>query len=147
MMPDEKRKKQPLKVTDRRSFTVEGEPRSVEAEPEPPQTETEPTDPVRGEGFQMHREPKEPPGRPLPAVDFNSFLLSLSSTAFIHLGELEDPTSGERAVNLEGARQMIDIIDMLREKTKGNLEKQEEQFLTGILYELKMKYAQKATSS
>ncbi len=141
MMPEEKEKKQPIKVTDRRSFTVDGELRP-DAEPEPREPERPET--VRGEGFQMHHRPEKAPNRPLPAVDFNSFLLSLSSTAFIHLGELEDPTSGRRQVNLEGARQMIDIIDMLRAKTKGNLEEQEEHFLTGILYELKMKYSQKA---
>ena len=145
-MPDEPREKKRIKVTDHRSFTVEGDPRSPEADAESPEPEPAPGKPVRGEGFQMRPAETPSPKEPLPGVDFNSFLLSLSSTAFIHLGELEDPTTGKKQVNLEGARQMIDIIDMLSAKTKGNLEKQEEQFLTGILYELKMKYTQKATA-
>jgi hypothetical protein len=82
----------------------------------------------------------------MQAVDFSSFVLSLTSTAFIHLGDMEDPVTRTRSVHLPAARQMIDIIDMLRAKTKGNLEPQEAEFIDQVLYELKMRYAEKASS-
>jgi hypothetical protein len=78
-------------------------------------------------------------------VEFSSFILSLASTAFIQLGELEDPVTHRIEQNLEGARQMIEILDMLRAKTQGNLDAQELEFLTGVLYELKLKFARKAS--
>ncbi len=133
-------KKQPIKVTDRRSFNLDGELRSSEpAEPERAQDT-----PIVGEGFEMREEKWG--DEPSPGADFNSFILSLSSTAFIHLGELEDPTTRRKEVRLDGARQIIDIIDMLRDRTRGNLEPHEERFIEGILYELKLKYAEKASS-
>jgi len=139
-MPGEDRKKEPIKVTDRRSFTPDGERR--------PSDESGERTTVSGEGFEIRREP-EPPrpeaGGPHP-VDFVSFVLSLTSTAFIHLGEVEDPVEGSRRVDLEAARQMIDIIDMLRLKTKGNLDPQEEKVIERILFELKLKYSQAASA-
>lgn len=133
-------KKEPIKVTDRRSFTLDGEPRSPDhSEPEKSQDTR-----IEGEGFEMRGQPSRE--WPSPGADFNSFILSLSSTAFIHLGELEDPTTRKKEVRLDGARQIIDIIDMLREKTRGNLEPDEERFVEGVLYELKLKYSEKAPS-
>ncbi|HKY32009.1 MAG TPA: DUF1844 domain-containing protein, partial [Candidatus Polarisedimenticolia bacterium] len=136
-MAEREGKKEPIKVTDRRAFTAEGQRRSPEAaSPEPEKTER-----LQGEGFELRRErpgPSQGAGPP-SAVDFNSFILSLTSTAFIHLGEMEDPVTGQVGVQLDAARQMIDIIDMLHAKTKGNLEPKEEEFLSGILFELKMR--------
>ncbi len=129
------KKREPIKVTDRRAFTPDGQRRSSDQEVE----ET-----VRGEGFRMSPAPSAAPPGSGPAEEFNSFVLSLASTAFIYLGRLEDPASGRREVRLEAARQMIDIIDMLRAKTRGNLEPHETEFLEGILYELKMGYASAA---
>jgi hypothetical protein len=150
-MPENKDKKEPLKVTDRRSFTLEGERRSPEGErrspgtdPEPsPRAETAQEPPVKGESFEMRPQPEAPPSA-RQAVDFGSFILSLTSTAFIHLGEMEDPMTHTRQVQLEAARQMIDIIDMLRAKTKGNLDAQESELIDQVLYELKMRYAERA---
>ncbi len=139
-MPGEDKRKEPIKVTDRRSFTADGERR--------PSADTEEKSTVSGEGFELRREPEPPPqqgGAPQP-VDFVSFVLSLTSTAFIHLGEVEDPVEGSRRVDLEAARQMIDIIDMLRLKTKGNLEPQEEKVIERILFELKLKFSQAASA-
>ena len=144
----EREKKEPIKVTDRRSFTLEGERRAPEG------TETSSSDAsgnspgtsnVQGEGFELRRPPQ--PGAPpsTQAVDFSSFILSLTSTAFIHLGEMEDPVTHKVEVHLEAARQMIDIIDMLHQKTRGNLDPQEEEFISGVLFELKMRYADKAS--
>ncbi len=80
---------------------------------------------------------------PLPKVDFITFIMSLSSSALVNLGEVPDPSTGKKEVNLELARHTIDILSMLEEKTRGNLNKEEENFFKDILFELKMKYVQK----
>jgi hypothetical protein len=153
-MPDHEEKKPPLKVTDRRSFTPEGERRSPstpeetarQSPPPPPGPAVDPQPAVKGDSFEMRPAPEPPPSGGMQAVDFSSFVLSLTSTAFIHLGDMEDPVTRTRSVHLPAARQMIDIIDMLRAKTKGNLEPQEAEFIDQVLYELKMRYAEKASS-
>jgi len=83
---------------------------------------------------------------PQPQLSFTAFVLSLASTAAIHFGDLPDPISGERAeVNLEGATQMIEILALLEQKTRGNLTAEEREVLNQVLYELRMRYVQ-ATS-
>lgn len=86
----------------------------------------------------------EPP-RALPEIDFSTFVLSLGSSALMHLGEIEDP-GGNNVRDLALAKQTIDIIAMLQEKTKGNLDAAEEHLLKSLLYDLRVKYvdAQKA---
>ncbi len=79
------------------------------------------------------------------SVDFSSFIYSLSTSALYHLGEIPDPVTRKREKNLPMAKQTIDIIAMLKEKTRGNLNKDEEEMIDGILYELRMKYV-KASS-
>jgi hypothetical protein len=70
-----------------------------------------------------------------------AFVLSLASTAAIHFGDLPDPASGAPAApNLEGARQMIEILTLLEEKTRGNLTAEERQFLEQVLYELRLRF-------
>ncbi len=65
---------------------------------------------------------------PLPKVDFITFVMSLSSSALVHLGEVSDPVTGKTDVNLELARHTIDVLSMLEEKTRGNLSREEEEF-------------------
>jgi len=75
---------------------------------------------------------------PLP---FTAFVLSLASTAAIHFGDLPDPSSGQKAEpNLEGATQMIEILELLQEKTQGNLTAEERQVLEQVLYELRVRF-------
>jgi hypothetical protein len=75
---------------------------------------------------------------PLP---FTAFVLSLASTAAIHFGDLPDPSSGQIAEpNLEGATQMIEILELLQEKTRSNLTSEERQVLEQVLYELRMRF-------
>jgi hypothetical protein len=70
-------------------------------------------------------------------------VLSLASTAAIHFGDLRDPSSGQTSTpNLEGARQMIDILALLDEKTRGNLTAEERQVLEQVLYELRMRFVE-----
>ena len=76
-------------------------------------------------------------------LSFTTFVVSLASSAAIHFGDLPDPTTGERAeVNLEGAAQMIDILTLLEEKTRGNLTLEERQVLEQLLYELRMRFVE-----
>ena len=76
-------------------------------------------------------------------LSFTAFVVSLASSAAIHFGDLPDPNTGERAeLNLEGAAQMIDILALLEEKTRGNLTLEERQVLEQVLYELRLRYVQ-----
>ncbi|MBW2622207.1 MAG: DUF1844 domain-containing protein [Deltaproteobacteria bacterium] len=77
---------------------------------------------------------------PLPEINFATFVFSLSSSALLHLGEMPDPTTNKTAVNLQLAKQTIDILAMLQAKTSGNLDEDEENLLKNLLYELRMKY-------
>ncbi len=76
----------------------------------------------------------------LPPVNFSMFVLSLNTSALVHLGQIPDPQTQKKKKDLALARQTIDILDMLKEKTKGNLTKEEEKLLDTILYELRMIY-------
>ena len=79
----------------------------------------------------------------MPELTFTAFVISLASTAAIHLGDLPDPQTGQTlAPNLEGAVQMIEILMLLEEKTRGNLTAEERQVLEQVLYELRLRYVQ-----
>jgi hypothetical protein len=87
----------------------------------------------------------EKPGRkggsaPKMELNFSTFVLSLSTSAAMNLGGYTDPVSGLMPQNLELAKQSIDILGMLKEKTRGNLEAEEEKLLDSALYELRMRY-------
>ena len=77
---------------------------------------------------------------PLPEINFVNFLFSLSTSALIQLGEIEDPVNQKAAKNLPLAKQTIDLLGMLSEKTKGNLTAGEEKIMENILYDLRMRY-------
>jgi len=77
---------------------------------------------------------------PLPEVNFNSLIFSLSSSAFFNLGEMPDPQTGEKHKDLPLAKHSIDIMSMLRDKTKGNLTDEEHNFLENILADLRLRY-------
>jgi hypothetical protein len=79
----------------------------------------------------------------LPQLDFGTFVLSMSSSALVHLGEVPEPESGQVMENILAAKQTIDILCMLERKTKGNLTPQEGRLLRDMLFELRMKYVQK----
>ncbi len=81
-----------------------------------------------------------------PTIDFYTFVLSLGSSAFIYLGDAPNPESGEAmAANLPLAKQTIDLLDMLREKTRGNLTAEEEKFMENLLTDLRLRYVAKAS--
>jgi|TARA_B100001964_G_scaffold19978_1_gene20319 hypothetical protein len=76
-------------------------------------------------------------------VDFSTFIMSLTSSAFYHLGDMPDPSTGKKEVNLPAVQQTIDMLIMLREKTKGNLNEDEKKLLEQLVYELQVKYVAK----
>jgi hypothetical protein len=77
------------------------------------------------------------------AVTFVGFVLSLAHTAAVHLGDIPDPVSGEGArANLPAAQQMIEILALLEQKTRGNLSAEERQLLEQILYELRLRFVE-----
>ncbi len=71
---------------------------------------------------------------------FSTFILSLSTSALVHLGELPDPITNKKEINLQLAKQTISIIEMLKEKTKGNLTDEEEKLLDSVLYDVRLKF-------
>ena len=79
-------------------------------------------------------------GAQMPRVDFTTFIFSLFSSALIQLGEMEDPVNGKKEQNLDAAKQTIDILNVMKEKTEGNLTDEEEKFLENASAELKWKF-------
>jgi hypothetical protein len=76
---------------------------------------------------------------------FSTFILSLSTSALVHLGELPDPLTNKKEVNLQLARQTISIIEMLQDKTKGNLTAEEGNLIESVLYDVRLKYVQSSS--
>jgi len=78
-----------------------------------------------------------------PQVTFSSLVISLATTAAVHFGDLADPVTGQPGTpNLDGARQMIEILGILQEKTRGNLDSDESTILERVLYELRMRFVE-----
>jgi hypothetical protein len=92
------------------------------------------------------RPPGEPPAPDLPTLDFSTFVLGLIGTAYVHLGDAPSP-DGEPDRNLSLARQDIDLLGLLQEKTKGNLTGDEERLLEQGLCDLRMRYVEVARGS
>ena len=81
---------------------------------------------------------------PLPPANFTLLVISLTAQVRICLGDIEDPSTGQKQVDLELAKHNIDLLGMLEEKTQGNLSEQEKKLLDSVLYELRMRYVQLA---
>jgi len=134
----EEKKEKGFVFVDKRKTTTEGEAAAA------------PDKPSAGEDRAAEKEAapepaaeaKETEGQALPALDFNSLILSLSSSAMMHLGLLANPATEKTERNLPLAKQTIDIIAMLQKKTEGNLTQEETKFLEAILYDLRMNFVQ-----
>jgi len=88
------------------------------------------------------------PDGALPAVDFSTFVLSLAHSALVHLGVAPDPATGQaQPASLTLARQTIDLVSLLAEKTKGNLTGEEERLLEQLLYDLRLRYVEASRSA
>ena len=126
---------------DEKSFTVRDRRFAAQKET------TEESKPKK-EGEEKKEEPPKGAARgpetPLPEMNFTNFLLSLSTSALVQLGEVPDPHTKETARQLPLAKQTIDLISMLQGKTKGNLTSDEEKLIEYILYDLRMRYVKAA---
>ncbi len=80
----------------------------------------------------------------LPPLDFSSLVLPFFTQALIELGETENPEAKNKEENLKLTQRLIDLLDMLKEKTKGNLRSDEEIFLDQCLHQLRIAYMEKA---
>jgi len=133
-----------FKVQDRRRFSETGDarPDADDAGEKPQAAAASPAQPadephIHDEGAEQHQ-------HQAPELNFAGFVISLSTQALAHLGEIPDPVEGTVRVDLNAARQMIDILALLRDKTKGNLDTSENALLESALYDLRMKYVEKA---
>ena len=95
----------------------------------------------------MAEEKKAPEQKPSPAIDFYTFCLSLGSSAFVHLGDAPHPETGKAATDLLLAKQTIDILVMIQEKTKGNLTPEEARFLESLLLDLKLRFVDRSSGA
>jgi len=128
-MSEEEIQGQGFIIKDKRTFDAKGEIKD----------KSEKTEIRKDEGKEKTKE-EEKGSAPLPEINFSSFLLSLSSSTLLHLGEIADPQSGEKKKDLALAKQSIDIINLLKDKTKGNLTQEEEKLLEHLLYDLRMRF-------
>jgi len=149
--PEEKgqdKQKPSIKVTDRRHFTLDGERRTdVDDDPDftaqvvaPPRAG--PAQPPADEPKFEHRPLDEPEG-----VDFTMLINAMAQPALLYLGEIPHPATGQPALDLEGARIQIDMLDLLRVKCRGNLTPQEDNLLESVLHQLRMRYVARSGSA
>lgn len=129
-----------FKVRDRRVLNEEGdadEPESADSGDTAAAAENQPREKAGKTGPGAARAQTE---MPLPEINFSTFVASLNASVLVNLGIIADPATGEKEKNLTMAKQTIDIMSMLQEKTKGNLNKDEESMLKSILYDLRLMY-------
>jgi hypothetical protein len=128
-------------IKDKRIFAEEDKEKKKEDEKAEPSKE-EAEDQVPEEEAVKEEAEKEADEKdyPLPVINFSTFIFSLNSSALMQLGIIDDPASGKKIKNLPLAKQTIDILGMLEEKTRGNLTEDEENMLKNILYDLRMVY-------
>lgn len=138
-MTDEPEQKQAFKVEDRRRFSASGDARDSAAEETPaPETVEKPAAAApTAAGAQR-------PAGPAAEINFSTFVLSLSTQALAHLGEIPSLVDGQLSKDLVAAKQLIDILGVLDDKTKGNLDAAEAALLTNVLYDLRLKYVEQA---
>jgi hypothetical protein len=129
-MPEDEIRGEGFTIKDRRTFDTEGKVKE-EAKKEAKE---------EGKKDEKAEEKGEKEFTALPEVNFSSFLLSLSSSILLHLGEIADPQSGEKKKDLALAKQTIDIITLLKDKTEGNLTEEEQNLLKHLLYDLRMRF-------
>ncbi len=139
-----------FKVTDRRLFDERGELREEALRPAPqprPESTPQPDPPADRQAPPLSDVPEGFPSGSGQGVEFSSFLMSLATSALVALGEIPDPETGRMFKHLGAARETIEILGMLEEKTRGNLTADESRMLREILYDLRMKYVSLAKAA
>jgi hypothetical protein len=131
-----------FKVVDRRGREQDGESSaSPSGSPAPPSVAPGPAGIEPGSDAQEPgQEAPEPPGSAQGSVDLQGLFVMFASSALINLGEAADPATGERVIDLEQAKDAIDLLLLLREKTAGNRTEHESRLLEQILYDVQMRY-------
>lgn len=156
-MPNEKQAPKELKVTDKRIFTADGEireefqneikpaaeqPRPAEPKPEPKAAATAKPDQSQERPAEERRKSMADKGAS-PGTPFANFIQSLIMQAYMFLGMLRDPRAPQPMFDAAAARETIDILTLLREKTAGNLTPEEEEFFDAHLGDVKLAYVQR----
>ncbi len=139
---DDREPKEEFVVRDRRRFSAEGESTKTEAEeskPTPEAATQKDSQDVAPEKPADEKSEQKGPTEPPKPLDFTSLVISLANTALFQLGFIQIPDA-ESQKDLGAARQTIDIIALLEEKTKGNLSDQEQQVLKDTLFQLRMAF-------
>jgi len=150
-----------FKVVDRRLFTPEGEFRKEVAEQQDRERETAPaakapdvagaagSTAIAGTAATPHAIPSAVPAADAPkrSPAFENLIRSLGQNAAMLLGGYADPRTGQPVLDLEGAREMIDMLDVLREKTVGNLAAEEDTLLLDVLGNLKLAFMEMAKAA
>ena len=130
-MPDKK----DFVIKDKRMFAEGDEDQPIKEETEKPLDDATSEESESAEAQEQEAEDYQ-----LPEINFATFIFSLNHSVLVHLGVMDDPSTGKKVKNLPIAKQTIDILGMIEEKTKGNLEEDEEKMLKNILYDLRMIY-------
>jgi hypothetical protein len=138
-MPAEKEEKKDFVVKDRRIFSEENLGDGEKEEKETPAAEEKTEAKTKEADEKVDAGDQEPPLQ-FPEINFATFVASLNASALLQLGAIEDPTTGTKNKNLPMAKQTIDILSMMQEKTAGNLSKEEENLLKNVLYDLRLMY-------
>jgi len=129
-------------IKDKRALDEKGE---LKRKPEEQEKETEQRQKEKQRAESSAEKARAQEQRPpLPEVNFTSLIFSLSSSALYHFGEIADPQTGQKKKDLALAKHAIDTIAMLKEKTKGNLTKEEEKFIDTVLTDLRWRYVKEA---
>jgi hypothetical protein len=134
---EEEKKEKGFVIKDKRLFGESGDVRQEELNKEDPIPDEKPESASETGGDD---ERKGQPDDHYMEVNFASFVLSLSTSAMYHFGDFPDPVSKKAERNLAAAKQTIDILTMLKDKTEGNLDEGEKSLIDGMLFELRMRY-------
>ena len=127
-------------IKDKRSFDEQGNPLAAEQTGNKTDSAGETKATEENKSPQTSEKESGKQAGSTPGIDFSSFVLSLSTSVLYHFGEVPDPITNKKQRNLILAKQTIDILGILREKTAGNLSKEEDSLLTNLLYDLRMRY-------
>ena len=136
------RRNEPVRVIDRRTFTPAGEPRQPDSSAEEPAAplRVEPAAAAAPQAAPAASGPSGPAADPVVSAHFQNLVVNLARQAAANLGASRHPLSGQIEVDLEGAQQMIDLLQALRAKTAGNLTADEQELLEGLIGDLQMQY-------
>jgi Domain of unknown function (DUF1844) len=138
-VPDHKQEES-FRVIDRRPFTAEGELRKEAVEREEREATVLPPAPPPAPADQAVTAPPPPVDAPKRSLAFENLVRMLGSNAAMVLGAYADPRTGQPMIDPDAARELIDMLDALREKTRGNLAPEEDNLLLDLLGKLKMTY-------